>query len=442
MIADLTKQYISSYTGRVQASVFPRVLPRWIDDLTRLERDDIYEQMLLDAQVKSCVGVLVDSILGGGIEILSSDSTSSTANRIADFCRSNLDDMDTPFLSEVLPDMLDVIMLGNRIAEKVFYQVPGGKLAIRKIVPRHRTSVSYYVDEYMNVKGIVPIEPGIGIKQTPTRIIPTEKFFILRWGPKNGDPRGTSDGRAVYDPWWFKQQLKPEYLKYLSQFASPSLVGKTAEIAQRRPQYNMVTGEIDTNADGTPVLIDPAEQMSSELEKFRNGFYIVLPYGADVEPIQMSGDGGAFIAALNIYNTEIAKGILYQTAATENPNSGKNVASVHQDVLTTRVEYGKTLLESAIRTLLKHLVRINWGENAPIPIVIVPGTEQQDVLAKASAVSKLHDGGAILPSQWKAIYAELGLPAPNEDEIELLRKAFDSKFIPPVGMIQSGQGEV
>src|SRR5215469_8876481 len=67
---DPTKEYVSggnAYNGFIAA--YFRSLPHYIDDLSRDFGDDIYERMLLDPQINSCLHVFIRAILADGVNL-------------------------------------------------------------------------------------------------------------------------------------------------------------------------------------------------------------------------------------------------------------------------------------------------------------------------------------------------------------------------------------
>jgi hypothetical protein len=175
-------------------------------------------------------------------------------------------EMDTP-LDEVLWDMLSAVALGNRIAEQVYAIQPfGGTLLLMLIALRvkPRQALAFVVDPFLRVQGLLAQLPG---KPSPVsqgsivnpallpNILPRGKFAVLSFRPKNGDPRGTSVLRPAYTAWNLKGQAQIEHLKYLVQFASPSLIGTTPQNATRTPVLdsagNIVPGK----------TIDPIENL-------------------------------------------------------------------------------------------------------------------------------------------------------------------------------------
>ncbi len=417
----MTQEYVASlsfgYKDTLQRG--RRALSKNIDDLERSLRYDIYEQMALDAQVRSCFGILVAGILGGGMDILPTvkpdDPKYKAALETVDFVERCLyQHLETPFLSEFLPDMLKAIYQGHRIAEKVCYPInespEKGKLVYKYLKVKPRRQVAFVVDAYLNVHGITTApRPG----QKEAQVIPRGKFVVLTWKPENSDPRGTSDFRVIYEPWWNKQKLRPNWLRFLHQFGTPSLIGKLAEQTAWQQQRDLTTGATILGPDNKPLWVNRAKEMLGELEKFQSNSIIVIPNGAEVDIVEVKGDGKAFLMALSANNSEIAKGLLYQTMATEETGAAgsRSTSNVAADIISVVVEYGISIVERMVyQDILKPLVETNFPEGTPIPKVRLPGANRADFLAWASAIGKLMAVDFFEPDQLEALDSFLGVP--------------------------------
>jgi hypothetical protein len=440
---DPRREYVAGGGYPAAWGPYFQALPRFIDDVTRDFGDDIYERMLFDPQVESSVETLKMAILGGSLSLQPPVDDEhpewEQAREIADFCEHCLGTLPRPFVSETLYDLLDALPFGNRAAEIVLREAEPGEtdafptlagrqpLLLSRVKPKPRRSFAYVVDSQWNVLGLSALRfdaPGMTLSGTisnPSLILPRWKFCILSWGSRNGDPRGTSILRPAYNAWWIKQQIWGEYLKYLTQFGSPSLVGTVAQHATPRGR---------TDADGNPVLgsdglqvIDyPEDVLVERLVAYQNGSAIGLPFGTDVKILQATGQGtsvGPFTGAFSVCNAEIEKAITGQSLATnEGEHQARAAASVHQDVLGLPVQHGRSLLEQMVRTdLLCLLVELNFGPEFKrlTPLVSLGDTETQDVAATARAIAALETAGFLHVSQRRPIDAWLGIPVRSQE---------------------------
>lgn len=424
-----------------------RGLPWAFDDLTRDFGDDIYERMLLDAQVIACVNVLRAAIIEEGVRLSSpvadADADGYTlAQEIAAFCESVLADLQIP-LDDVLWDMLGAIALGSRVAEEVWtlrpassYALPGTSpvsrtqelLVISALKPRPRRNTAFVVDPYMNIRGLVARQAG-ALTSSPTSVfatapsqiaglIPRDKFAILTFRPKDCDPRGQPALRPAYTPWFSKLQIWQEFLRYLAQFASASIYA--------------VASENDTNHgirvlqdDGSTVIRPAVDVLADTLLAYRNGSALAVPYGTLLDALEVSGNGEAFHRGFTFCDDQITIAVLNQTLATrEAQYQAKASSETHQNSLTTLQRQAKRSVCTMLwRDVLMPLVSYNYGDAAArqlTPSVSLGEVEQFDFAKAATAVAQLARSGYLDPSQYAGTDTMLGLPprAAQPDDVE------------------------
>lgn len=422
--ADPYSEYVSA-GGYAWYANYARSLPRAIDDVTRDFGDDLYERIMLDAQVASVVNVLKSSILEEGASCAPSvekedDPDHEASAELASWCQHALDAMATPF-DVVLWDLLDSLALGNRVAEIVWHLAPdkNGKecLLPRVVRPKPRLSTAFVTDSFMEVLGLLALLPGqativqpnllmMDLSQVPN-FLPRDKFVIMSFRPRNGDPRGTSILRPAYDPWWLKQQGKPEWLKYISQMASPSLIGYTPENAE--PQTEDAAG----NPLAAPIM--PEQAQATQLATVRNGTALSFPYGAKVDVLTVPADtGNAFETWEDWCDRQIAKAVLNQVLATEESKHQTRAASgTHENVLDTIIRQIKRWVQATLRQdLIRLMVLYNFGQKklALLPRVQLGHVEEHDFSATATGVAALESSGYLGESQKPGIDEMLGLP--------------------------------
>jgi hypothetical protein len=416
-----------------------RALPWAIDDLTRDFGDDIYDKMLLDPQVNACLGTLKTAILSDGVAITPAIIDAEVpgykrATTIADFIRADIARL-TPSIDITLWSLLDAMAYGAKVAEQT-YRLEGDRLHLASIKVKPRNVTAFVVDSYMNILGLLAAMPDVAATpitygtllpdpQSLPNFLPRDKFVIYSSWPKDSDPRGTSILRPAYRPWWDKQQMKPEYLKYLTQFASASVIATA-------PEAN-VPFTTDASADAPPNIV---QQIAAALEGFRNGTFVVLPNGATAKPIEVAGEGVPFMHAFDRFDREISTAILHQTLATqESRHETRAAAEVHQDILALLVRMGKR----TVAQVLKHdvfypLVKYNWGEeNARrfTPDANLSVVEAEDLSPRMNAIAQLADKGLIFPSQLPELFADLDLPEASPEDLARYAKTFAAPPAPP-----------
>ncbi len=452
--AQLRADYVSG-SGFLWLAQYIRSLPHFIDDITRDLGTVTYEKMMTDAQVNSCIRLLVIKVIEDGIsldpaikaesnskpmtqnESISSSTDMATEEdqekiqeaefsaKVCDWCSENLDNLQRPFQT-VLYEMLEATLIGgNKVAELIWELKPDDdgevRLHLKEVKTKPRETTAYVVDAYMNLLGLLAMIPGqgwpiqtgtiVGDPKYQPNMLPKEKFFILTWNGKSTDPRGNSLLRPIYVPWYLKVNVWTEYGKYLAQFASAMVVGKTAQGAQPMP-------EMDSQGNPIPggALIKPEDQMRVALDALRNGASIALPAGTEVQIQPPQGQGNQiFSSAITLFNQEIAHGILCQALATEiSPHQSRAATTSQQGVLDEVIVQERTNLAMAIKQqILYRMVLYNWGRDAAdkyTPSVQVVQTEAHSWAKDAAAIAALVTSKYIDPSQYPELDAILDLP--------------------------------
>jgi hypothetical protein len=412
-------------------------LPHPIDDVTAEFGDDLYLRMLRDPKVHGAVTIFKAAILEDGLRVSpaindATDPNYELAATIADAARRMFGNLRTP-VNRALWGLLDAVSFGNRVAELV-WEVRDDpftgqtRLDLAAMKLKNRRVVSFVVDPYLNVWGLIAAQPRLGpamatapvaagrllTDQDRQYILPREKFAIYSFRPQDDDPRGTSILRAAYAPWWRKQQIAQEWLRYLTQFASPGLIGYTAPGSQEQPAQDDL-GNAILDDEGNMKMLTPEEAMLNTLLTFANGTAISLPNGAKVDLVQSRGEGQAFLSGFSFEDGQIITAILTQTLATEEgQHQARAAAQVHLDVLETLVRQGKQDIEQVLHDdILYNWVAWNWGDDEArtlTPRATLGSTEQRQVPALMAAVAQLFASGYFTDDQLPEIDTRLGFP--------------------------------
>ena len=471
--ADLLKEYVAGgrynwYSDLIQS------LPPSIDELTDDFGDDLYDRMMLDAEVEAGINTLKTRVLEHGIQIAPVDlvarilrlrpnlsraeveidaALDERARELAAWCQDVVDNLETP-ISDVLWNMLDALYCGNKVAELVWsmgtreeqLDIAAAALSmpvtrttykLSRINVKARETTAFVVDSHNNPLGLIVASPELPLslsvgsltlaaRDLESRVLPLEKFLIFTFRPKDNDPRGTSALRSTYNAWWIKQQMYPEWLKFLAQFATASLIGFTSPDAQ---------SELDE--DGATVLT-PQQAMLRILVQLRNGSAAAFPHGSEVEKIVSTGEGKAFIEAFDAVDRWIRKSILNQTLATgEGQHQARAASETHKDILDSLVDSIKDSVARMIRRdVLKPLIEYNFGVEA---LALLPevkmGQDTQHFADEAGAVADLERSGYIDPSQYQHLDRRLGLPVRPQAAIDQMMQR---QLAPTVQQQQGG----
>jgi hypothetical protein len=439
LTANPRDEYVSG-GGYVWLPRYIKALPFYIDDTSRDFGNDIYDRMMLDPQTSAAIDVRKAMVLAQGIKIVPIDDEtekgadgqtvkqpSPLSQEIADFCNAVIGNLDRPLIN-VMWEMLDALALGHQIAELI-YHIPvlgslSGRLALRAVKVKPRTSATFVVDVYFNCIGIIGLIPGQGAPvivesiigepgQIPN-LLPREKFAVYSHQMKDNDPRGRSCLRRCYNPWYIKQQVWGEWLKYMAVFGGGMIVGTTAESAEATEIVDAAGNSIP-GPGGQPTMVQPEASMLAAIQELRAGGAMAAPFGSKIEIVQAAETATPYAELMDTCDRQIVKGILWQTLATEEGKHQTRAASgTHQDILGLVSRTDKRETSDMIRRdILFPLVKYNYGEALAIdltPRVDLGETEHQDFETAALAVSSLVSSGYLHYSQYRGTDELLSLP--------------------------------
>lgn len=434
--AKLTQEYVTGgplvwYGARVQT------LPPYIDDLTFELGDDLYERMLNDPMVNASLTILRASILEESATLVPAidDSSADGYQQSADlvpWCQAVIDDLEIA-LDDVLFDLLGCLAFGSRVAEQVYENdstyTGNAQIILRALKVKPRTATAFVVDPYMNVLGL------LGQVEGRPMTLDRDRFAVLSFRPVNSDPRGSTLLRAAYNGYELKMRTWPEYLRYLVQFASPSLFGTTAPNAADEPLYNEA-------GQPTGSFITAVEALLEKMLLYQNGSAMAAPNGTAVNAMWSQGEGKAFLEAFRLFDRQIAMGIVGQTRALLEAEFGSKAdSSTANDILTTLVRQMKRAVCRMLRTdVLRLLVRYNFGPayERLTPYVTLGETEPQDWSARMTAAAGA--GYLLDPSQWPGIDELLNLPprAPQASDAPPVDAQPTTDPVPPADQTQEG----
>jgi len=434
---DRKREYLSGGYNRTLSPLLAnaiQVLSRFQDDLNKEFSDRAYDEMLRDPAVAASVDILKSLILSEPLRVVARVQDKKAADyevstRVAKFVEDQLRKMRrSP--QAILWEALDAIAYGSSLVEIVLEDaVEDGIpiLRLKDLKTRSRSNYGLVVDRYFNVLGAVCTESGFqaaGVytgssKPDPSQVIPREKFLLLALQTKNSDPRGVSFLRPAWSAYYVKTQVWPAYLKFLVQFASPSIVGFTPEGAEDVENVDE-NGNFLRNDDGSIATISAEEDMLSTLLGFQTGTVAVLKGGAQIQLVQSQGQGEAFSAAVDLFDRQIAMAIL-KTARTllEARNSSKADSESAADVTDVFVAGLCEVVGAAFsKDVIYNLVKINLGPeiaDAYAPDVTLRSMPKQDFAKAADAVGKLWTAKYLHSSQVEETDAMIGLPERDLD---------------------------
>lgn len=416
------------------------------DDLMREFGYSVYSNMVKDPKVSKCVKLIKVSVLGDGVDFIpnknDNDPEYDNALLVANFCNHAVKSMKKP-LRNVLEQMLDAVVYGHKIAEIVYkYEQVDlvGKtcLVIDSVKPKPIGTARFVVDNSMNLLGItgtaslqsneLPDMETVGknnITEIDGRIfIKTEggklefqkldKFLVLTIDTEDEDPRGRSMLRSAFNFWNIKNQIIPEYLRYLLTCSIPLLVGFTPETGDEKQLLRDTSGTALKDSSGRYIEINPVEALREALMQARNATALALKGGSQVKEISANGSGIPFYKAIEVFDSQIEMSILLQTLASSESRFNTRAASeTHMTVLDQLIWSLKGLVADMLTyQLLKPLIKYNFGESwlKYMPVVNLGDSERRNFSLDGATVATLFSSGYMSEDQKRYTDAMLGLP--------------------------------
>ena len=446
--ADPTREYISGGNDNFVTPLLVRTLQNAFDDITGDFGDDVYEQMMRDPAVSSSVQTLktltMAEPLKANCAVEEADAPNyAKAKEYSDFIQWCLDNPERP-LVEVLEEMLDALWRGSYVAEVVLRdQETGkykGKQTLKKLAPKNPKRYWMVVDRFFNLLGIVR-KYAFEIDYTKMTfqghaLVPRDHIAVMTFWGVGGDPRGGSILRPAYNAWYVRQQAWPAYLKWLVQWATPSLIGTTPEGVGGTVPVMDPTGTFPlTHPDGSMVTESPEAAMLRAMLGFQGGgSAMAIAGGSKMDKIQSTGEGQAFTEGFDMLRREIVLAILRVTRVTlEAKHGSKADSSDAHDILELFCDWIKQHVVAMItRDVVKPLMLNNFGPDSLelMPKISLSGTEKQDISKLGDTIARLFAAGYLHSSQIPGIDALLNLPERDmEAQLREEQDAEDQKRI-------------
>lgn len=449
---------------------FSRTLGGTNDDLMQEFGYSIYSQMSKDPKISKCIKLIQISVLGDGIEFLPCVSDNNpeyeSAKKISDFCTYAIKNMNKP-IRVALEQMLEAIIYGHKIAEIVYRneyieEFGGTFLTVEAIKPKPIGLARFVVDQSMNVLGIVGngINSSAGQKSPSQKAISSEKagievvnpdniyqrggktyvrtsdgqenvflnldkFMVLTINTEDEDPRGRSMLRAAFNFWHLKQQVIPEYLRYLLTCSIPLLIGYTPEIEGAAAYVKNPDGSIKKDSLNRPLQMNQEEALREALMQARNATTLALKGGSKVQEVGANGSGIPFYKALEVFNSEIESSIVLQTLASSDSKFNTRAASeTHLSVFEQLAwSLKECVADMLTHYLLKPLVKYNFGKQylKYLPSVSLGDSERRNFALDGATISALYSVKYMSEDQKRYTDRMLGLPVrdPNYEQSQI-----------------------
>lgn len=147
----------------------------------------------------------------------------------------------------------------------------------------------------------------------------------------------------------------------------------------------------------------------------------VLPAGAKIEVFWPGGTSspagrGNHGELFDVLGKGMSKAVLGHELAIDSASRGTKEQGQGANWVRQDIKEWDALSVAATlrRDLFTPLVRLNFGENVRVPVVVPVASEEIDRLAFAEAIGELKKAGLRIPARW--VRGEFGMPEPGDDE--------------------------
>lgn len=326
------------------------------------------------------------------------DDASPRAREIADFCQSAIAMI--PAFANNLAHQLDARAKGIAFEELLWERLTRGPLA-GAWVPVEMIDRPMWRFAY--VGGALHIRRPRGADPLAA---PPGKFLIMRHGTKDS-PWGQALLDEVYWAWWLKKNGLKFFAVFLDKWAQPTAVGK----------YRHRSG----GAEAEKANAHDQTQLLAAIEAMQTEYGIVIPEGMAVELLEATRSGSAsyenFIALLTRSQALAFLGEVDTSGAGKTTGSYAR-AKVSNEVRMEKVELDARELAAHLRdNLLRLLVAVNFGLDAPVPRVLIDTMAAGDRALRQKGMAAVLELG--LPVSRRELYLvhQVSEPGPGEQTV-------------------------
>lgn len=399
-----TKPYIDAEFAIDESAIYKRLklTPYNPDQLVSRKGIKIFEEMMKDEEIASCIEALKIMRLSSGWEIVAA-SDEEKDREIAEFVEWNLKNIEGSFEADLF-EIMGALEYGISISEKVFGIVKKGKwkdkIYLKALKSKNPKYFNIWTDDFDNIleNGVVNISSVDYGKQYPV-----EKFVIYTFRKQFENVFGVSRIRVLYDLWYLKQLWTRAWGIYLEKFGHPVPVGKYPRGYDKELR----------------------EKIFEAIKSIKLETAIMIPNDVEIDFITTQDKSAPFKEAIEYVNSQIRKVILGQTLTTDTRGVGSySLGRVHFDILMMYLEQlGKDVASKAInQQVVRYIVDYNFNDVEDYPEFRFKPLVQQDI---EKMIDKYYEGvknGVIKPisEDEERLREWLGLPKRKVKENEVL----------------------
>jgi phage gp29-like protein len=382
--AELQRPIATTHDGRDITRPYTYELEEYRDQRLRGAVDwGVYDRILLDDQVKSCLEQRRSAVVSREWNVLSGNDEDPRAVAAAEALEANLKAVGWDLVTD---KMLYSPFNGISVAELGWgpWQFGGRTLwgwvpsdRMRAIHVRHARRFRYDKDRKLRL---------ITAGNVRGEVLPDRKFWVVTAGGSDDDePYGRGLAEWLYWPCLFKRNGIRFWNIFLDKFSVPPVKGSYPRGSSQE--------EID--------------KLLGAMMSLANDAGIAVPEGVEIAFMQVATTGIDFRSMPEFMDAAIAKIILSQTMTTDDGSSlaqGKVHAGVKQELITADADL---LTDSFTRGPARWFTDYNFGSDVAAPIVVRLVEEEADTKVAAETDRALAEIGWVRDEEsHRAIYGE------------------------------------
>jgi len=360
---------------------------------------ELYTRMIeTDANMAALWEKRVKAVLALPRYIRAADST-PLAEEIARFVQTALSII--PLRVVPISNILEAVIKGVAINEILWEQVPRGPLAGAWLPVD-------IIDRPMWRFGWSAVDRSLHVVAHPGRIdpipAPPMKFQVLSYGTRD-NPWGRALLDRLYWVWYLKRHASKYWAIFVERFAQPLTKGTYPF----KPDQDLLNKENE-------------DRLLAILNSIRTGSSIALPEGLDITFLEASRGGDAsynsFISWLERAEALLMLGEVDTSGLAKGAGSFAK-ALISNEVRLETVQHDAHLLGSfESDTLVRWLVLLNFGPDAPIPKSVYDDSDAADRSQRMQGIEKSLRDGVAVPLAYYRMTMRVPVPLDNEPVVE------------------------
>lgn len=294
-------------------------------------------------------------------------------------------------LSRLIGHLMDAVAKGYAVAE-IVWETSGSVWYPREIIPRPQHWFTFDRDSGRLLRLVDGSAEGAEI--APYRMIVHQPPIHA------GIPLLGGVARSALWAWVFKSYALRDWARFCELFGQPIRVGKYHQGASPDDVAVLRRAAFELGSDAAAVI---PQEMVLEL----------------VESGSKAASADLYHRLIDYLDRQVSKAVLGQTMTTDSGTSGSLAqAKVHEQVRRELLEAdARAMAATLMRDLIAPIVRLNLGDDAPLPTLKLQVEDPEDLAALADHVVKLTQAGLPIPQWW--VREKFGIPEVTDGEAVL-----------------------